>query len=419
MLMSKAQKRKEIERYAKENPLPGGNPEGPAPAMPVTAPDFSHREKWPEFVYPYDIAVARPVGSAEIRREPEAKAAVDKEWENLRSRVTWEESKGREWSDVSREARSRNETIHIGRIAELCTEKGSELPKGHPGRKFKGRAVFLGNQVKDQDYRAAVFADLGSNPASMTSVSVCDAVGLQPGFCITTSDARQAYLNAVLKGPKTWIRLPPHRIPKEYASYKDVVFPLRLGLYGHPDAGTWWEEHSHEILTGLGWRLVDRAVWKSTYKHDQHDALLIVYVDDFRVAAPRRKTAALWKEIKAKIDMSEPEESAKFLGCDCKVSSREFPVGGAPWADYTPAELAEAARKGQLVRAQVTEYDMQAFFESCVDRYCEEGHVQRAKLPFADTPFLDEKTAEDAFVAKRAAAEAAGKTPEADGELAA
>ena len=40
------------------------------------------------------------------------------------------------------------------------------VPKGSPGRKFKGRGVLLGNQVKNQHWEAAFFQDLGNSPAT-------------------------------------------------------------------------------------------------------------------------------------------------------------------------------------------------------------------------------------------------------------
>ena len=46
-------------------------------------------------------------------------------------------------------------TVHVGRIFEICVEKGAELNKGDPGRKFKGRVVYQGNNVKDENYDMA------------------------------------------------------------------------------------------------------------------------------------------------------------------------------------------------------------------------------------------------------------------------
>ena len=77
------------------------------------------------------------------QQNPKADAAVLKEWNALRQAGCWDESAVREWKDVAAEARRAGKKCHFGRIFEICVEKGSELPEGDPGRKFKGRVVFV------------------------------------------------------------------------------------------------------------------------------------------------------------------------------------------------------------------------------------------------------------------------------------
>eukprot|EP00975_Prorocentrum_lima_P004869 1060673-Prorocentrum_lima.AAC.1 len=50
-------------------------------------------------------AVARTCSLKEADKNPKARAALDKEWERLRSINTWDESTVREWKDVARDAR--------------------------------------------------------------------------------------------------------------------------------------------------------------------------------------------------------------------------------------------------------------------------------------------------------------------------
>ena len=42
--------------------------------------------------------------------------------------------------------------------------KNAELPEGSPARKYKGRVVFQGNRVVNQNWETAIFQDLGSAP---------------------------------------------------------------------------------------------------------------------------------------------------------------------------------------------------------------------------------------------------------------
>ncbi len=68
----------------------------------------------------------------------------------------WDESKVVEAKDARTAARRQNKKAHFGRIAEMCYEKGSELPVGHASRVYKGRSVFLGDNVKDENFNLSL-----------------------------------------------------------------------------------------------------------------------------------------------------------------------------------------------------------------------------------------------------------------------
>ena len=148
----------------------------------------------------YFLLLQRLVPKDEVRKKPKAKAALDKEWENLRTKGVWDESRVRECRSIVEEARKKGETVHLGRIFEASYEKGSELPADDPRRKFKGRTVFQGNNVRDQDSDHALFAELGSSPASMEAAKLLDAFGSQTGFSKAQADAIQAYIQALFTG---------------------------------------------------------------------------------------------------------------------------------------------------------------------------------------------------------------------------
>ena len=57
--------------------------------------------------------------------------------------------------------------VHIGRICAICVDRGSELLGDHPDRKFKGRIVFMGNEVRDEYHEYAIFQDLSSSQAAL------------------------------------------------------------------------------------------------------------------------------------------------------------------------------------------------------------------------------------------------------------
>jgi hypothetical protein len=110
----------------------------------------------------------------------------------------WDEGNFREASEVRGEARPEGLTVNFGRIYELC-HKGSELADGDLEKKMKGRAVLLGDSVRDQDLNWTEFCELGSSPPSMEAAKALDAMGSLPGCVVKAGDARGAYIQSLLK----------------------------------------------------------------------------------------------------------------------------------------------------------------------------------------------------------------------------
>ena len=91
-----------------------------------------------------------PVGEREIREQPLAQAAMDAEWQRLRDKAVWDETEAFEWDDIRRQAKKNGETVHMGYLFGICVEKNSDLSEQY--RKYKGRVVFQGNRVINQNY---------------------------------------------------------------------------------------------------------------------------------------------------------------------------------------------------------------------------------------------------------------------------
>ena len=249
---------------------------------------------------------------------PKAREALDTEWDRLRGITCWRQDEVREWAEVVAEANKRRETVHVVRIAALCVEKGSELPKGHKDRKYKGRCVVLGDRIVDQWRQAAQFSELSSSPASINAskfgdwwACVDDPVH-GPHTCMQ-SDATQAYTQSKLDGTPTWVRLPRDQWPSSWANMRDPVVPLDKALYGHPDAGGYWERHCTKQLKAIGFENIPE--WPSCFWHAKNRMFLVVYVDDFKMHGPAKYMDAMWAEMRSHIDMDPPTQLDKFLGC--------------------------------------------------------------------------------------------------------
>ena len=291
-------------------------------------------------------SVARLVSKDEIARNPKAKAALDKEWENLRTKGVWDERRVRECRELVAEAHREGKTIHLGRIFEACYEKGSELAESDPRRKFKGRTVFQGNNVRDENSHHALFNELGSSPASMEAAKLLDAFGSQPGFSKQQADAIQAYIQALFTGVPTWLSLPRNRWPRDWEKkcWQPMV-PMLLALYGHPDSGGIWENHLSGRVVKQGWKQILPDIWHSIFQHQEVSCLLVVYVDDFKVAGPSANMEKAWASIKAAVSIGDPEPYDRYFGC----THREFenirlPSSAHPFAFAFGAKKSAAAQ---------------------------------------------------------------------------
>ena len=160
----------------------------------------------------FNTAVARPVARKEMMENEEARKAMRKEWLGQHAAGVYDFSVVREYDDVVREAKKNGTEVHMARIHGICVEKNYQLPKGNPSRKFKGRGVLLGNQVKNQFWEAAFFQDLGNSPATFEASRWADFYGCLPGHGVKLADAIQAYIQAVLTGPPCWVELPEDEI---------------------------------------------------------------------------------------------------------------------------------------------------------------------------------------------------------------
>ena len=121
---------------------------------------------------------------------------------------------------------------------------------------------------------------------------------------------------ALFEGIATWVRLPRNRWPKSWTNYRDPVCPLRLALYGHPDSGGIWEKHCTKQLRSIGWVPVLPDIWQSIFYHPELDLLLVVYVDDFKMAGPKDNLAKGWEGISKVLAMDPAEPLGRYFGCN-------------------------------------------------------------------------------------------------------
>eukprot|EP00435_Cladocopium_sp_Y103_P040038 s2308_g10.t2 len=319
----------------------------------------------------FNAVVSRPVGRKEMMDDKDAKASMQKEWKGQRDAGVYDFTVIREYDEVVKEAKRKKEEVHMARIHGICVEKNHQLPKGDPRRKFKGRGVLLGNQVKNQYREAAFFQDLGNSPASFEASRWVDFYGCLPGHDVKLADAIQAYIQANLTGAKCWVELPPDAWPEDVdiSKFRRPVVRLVKALYGHPDAGTMWEQHCDKQVKLLGFVPVGEE-WPSMYFHPQMKLLLAVYVDDLKMAGPTENLAKGWALLRTKLNIEPETDLGLYLGC---ILSR----GRTKLYDGT--------------EVTTLQYDMEGLLKQSVEKYLEIVGKD-TKLKKVGTPSLPEET---------------------------
>ena len=109
--------------------------------------------------------------------------------------------------------------------------------------------------------------------------------------------------------------------------------------------------------------------WPSVYIHEKLQLVLVVYVDDFKMAGPQKNLAQGWSMLRTRLKI-EPETGLDmYLGCN--QSKGNVTLGNGH-------------------RVTTVTYDMEQFLRSCVDRYLEvAGDIKLNKVV---TPELHEET---------------------------
>ena len=324
----------------------------------------------------FNAMVSRPVGRAEIESNPKAKEAMKKEWRGLHDQEVFDFTVVREYDDVVAEAKRNSTEIHMARVHGICVEKNYQLPEGNPSRKFKGRGVLLGNQVKNQHWEAAFFQDLGNSPASFEAARWADFFGCLPGNDVKLADAIQAYIQAKLTGPACWVELPTDAWPDqiEYWKFRRPVVRLDKALYGHPDSGTMWEKHCDTSVRELDFIPVGEE-WPSMYYHPKLQLMLVIYVDDLKLAGPAENLTKGWEMLRTKLRIEPETDLGLYLGCILSKGESKMYDGS---------------------KVKTLTYNMEGLLRLSVEKYLE-IIGKDTKLKRVSTPSLPEDTKESQY----------------------
>ena len=119
-----------------------------------------------------------------------------------------------------------------------------------------------------------------------------------------------------------------------------------MALYGHPDAGGYWERRFESHLKKIGFTPIPE--WQRCFWHPKYEALLVVYVDDFKLAGPKKHVEELWKRIKEGLTIrpSGPAGIAPFGAGKLATSSGKIRFTTSRWTNafFSASDISSAWR---------------------------------------------------------------------------
>ena len=305
-------------------------------------------------------------------RSAEAKQALHAELSDIRAQSVWDEDHPMEAS----EAAKAHPDAHFTRVFDIYGIKHYE-EADTSRRKWKCRVVVEGCDIKTSSGDWATFAELGSVPSSMCAARIAMSMyAVDKDSDLLQSDCVRAYIQADMRGPPTFVRLPKHMQPKEWfhadgtPKYKDPVVRLLKALYGHPLAGDYWADKLAGVLGDHGY--VRDEAWPGVFVKNAGTnkvTMIIVYVDDILFAGNKMELNSVIPSICKVIDMEEPGSLAKYLGVHHKVNR-----------DSNGTEMI---------------FDMRDYFRTAVDTFQKECEVTLKPAPTPYPPELKQSDLDD------------------------
>ena len=124
-----------------------------------------------------------------------------------------------------------------------------------------------------------------------------------------------------------------------------------------------FEKHCETQLKSVGWIPILPEMWQSVFYHPELELMLVVCVDDFKMAGPAKNMAQGWKDINSVIDMDPPEALGRYFGCNhVEQQQVSCPKSEHPFARVFEGKPAAIARgnPSPVRREDFWEVDLEA-----------------------------------------------------------
>ena len=75
-----------------------------------------------------------------------------------------------------------------------------------------------------------------------------------------------------------------------------------------------WEQHCDKKVQEIGFKPIGEE-WPSMYFHDKPKLLLVIYVDDLKLAGPSENLAKGWEMLRTVLRIEPETDLGLYLGC--------------------------------------------------------------------------------------------------------
>ncbi|KAJ1587882.1 hypothetical protein NDA12_001566 [Ustilago hordei] len=211
--------------------------------------------------------------------------------------------------------------------------------------KHKARLVARGfTQREGIDYQETF-----SPVAPLGAIRAILALAVQNNWEVHALDITMAYLNSTLKEA---IYMKP---PEGSGVAPGKVYKVVKGLYGLKQSGREWNQEFDRSLRRMGFFQVECAPCIYTKGQGEDMAIVVIYVDDTLVIAPRLETVLeVKKQISQRWKMEDSGEVSHFLGI--KISRdramRTMTIGQSGYIDQVLAKHLDKRTKPTMVPMQ-------------------------------------------------------------------
>ncbi|KAJ1580915.1 hypothetical protein NDA12_003040 [Ustilago hordei] len=211
--------------------------------------------------------------------------------------------------------------------------------------KHKARLVARGfTQREGIDYQETF-----SPVAPLGAIRAILALAVQNNWEVHALDITMAYLNSTLK-EAIYMKL-----PEGSGVAPGKVYKVVKGLYGLKQSGREWNQEFDRSLRRMGFFQVECAPCIYTKGQGEDMAIVVIYVDDTLVIAPRLETVLkVKKQIGQRWKMEDSGEVSHFLGI--KISRdramRTMTIGQSGYIDQVLAKHLDKRTKPTMVPMQ-------------------------------------------------------------------